>query len=70
MFFGVQEQNLWITHNFAMTGFLSGQAANISKKPVLKHLGMEFALITGMRFRGISKMGVFYKERAFVRRVI
>jgi hypothetical protein len=42
----------------------------MSKKPVLKHLGMEFAQITSMRFRGISKIGGVDKERAFVRRVI
>ena len=28
-----------------MIGFLSGQIVNVSKKPVLKLMGMEFALI-------------------------
>jgi hypothetical protein len=42
-----------------MTGFLSGQVANIGKKPVLKYLGMEFALIIKHEVQGESlKLGV------------
>ncbi len=40
-----RNKNVRITHNVAMTGVLSGKVANIRKKSVPKHLGMEFALI-------------------------
>lgn len=56
-------QNLWITYNFAMIGFLSGQEANISKKLALRHLGMEFALIIKYEVQGGSlKLGVLIKN--------
>jgi hypothetical protein len=53
-----------------MNGFLSGQVAKISKKPVLVRLGMEFAIITIMRFGGSLSVVGLNMERVFVRRVI
>jgi len=69
LFFGVQEQSLWMTYNLAMNAFLSGQVADISKKPVFVHLGMEFALLVIVRFWGISicggsKYGICIREES------